>query len=294
MLHRPGSAGDGLRDAWIALATSLVFSISACSGGESPSKKNPASGAGAASSSGGTTADGGTSSSGGSDTTSGGTTGGAANSAGGSSAGGSASGGSAAGGSSGGDGGELPEPMGKQCIVHLHGKGGGGGPPSVNGDITTLYPSGNAEGWGALQWLYFPDDKYEEVRNIVATAISDAGCGRVIMHGFSNGAAATAKFYCKGERFGNTMIGYIVDDPVTDHAVEGCTPPSGVQLQLYWTGGLAFATAGYDCVAADWTCEGNSTIGIESYSAALATTATPSIHTDHQEYASPPEYESWW
>ncbi|HEY6559723.1 MAG TPA: hypothetical protein VI072_20715 [Polyangiaceae bacterium] len=191
-------------------------------------------------------------------------------------------------------GGAPNQPQGKRCIVHLHGKSGGGGPPSQSGDVTHLRPQGNAEGWGGYQWLYFPDSSYNQVRSIVANAISGASCGAVIVHGFSNGGAAAAKFYCRGETFGGKMVGFIADDPVPDHAVENCRPAAGVKIRVYWTGNLAYAGNGWDCGSADWTCEGNTTIGIDRYVQAIGTTATRSIHTDHREYESPPEYTSWW
>ena len=114
------------------------------------------------------------------------------------------------------------------------------------------------------------------------------------MHGFSNGASAAAKLYCRGEDFGGTVSGYIVDDPVTDHAVDACKPAPGAKLRLYWTGGLGQAVDGFACAPSDWTCEGGTTIGIERYSRALGVAWAPSMHRDHREHASPPEYSSWW
>ena len=186
------------------------------------------------------------------------------------------------------------QPRGKRCIVHLHGKSGGGGPTTQAGDVTHLRPQGNAPGWGGYQWLYYPDNEYGEVRTIVANAIRGAACGAVIVHGFSNGGAAAAKFYCRGETFGGTAVGFIADDPVPDHAVENCRPAAGAKIRVYWTGGIAQAVNGYDCIAATWTCEGDSTIGIDRYVQLLGTTATRSIHTTHTEYQSPPEYGNWW
>jgi hypothetical protein len=187
----------------------------------------------------------------------------------------------------------TPVPGGK-CVVHLHGKSGAGARPRGAGSVTHLRPSGNAPGWGGRQWLYFPESGYQEVRSLVARAIEESGCGQVIVHGFSNGAAAAAKLFCRTERFRDTVVGYIVDDPVPDLAVEGCRPPPGVKLRVYWTGGLDNATDGWPCSSRDWTCEGGTTIGIARYTMLLGTTAAPSIHTKHQEYGAPPEYMSWW
>jgi pimeloyl-ACP methyl ester carboxylesterase len=189
---------------------------------------------------------------------------------------------------------KLPTASGKACIVLLHGKGGHALPERVTGDTTYLLPGGNTDGWGGRYWLYYPEQRYQEVRAIVQRAIDDAGCGPVIVQGFSNGAAAAAKLYCRAERFNQHVIGYIVDDPVPDHGADGCKPAAGVQLRLYWTGGLSVATAGWSCAEQDWTCEGGSTIGIERYGRALATEVKPSIHSTHAEYASPPEQTLWF
>jgi hypothetical protein len=188
----------------------------------------------------------------------------------------------------------VPAPSGKKCIVHLHGKGGHGSPTSVQGDVTHLYPEGNAAGWEARQWLYFPENRYEETKGIVAAAISGAGCGRVIVHGFSNGASATAKLYCHAERFGNTLVGAIIDDPVPDHGVEPCRRPRGVKVRLYVSGALKDTVEGWPCKKADFTCDGATTIGVPRYAEHLGTVATPSAHKKHEEYAAPPEYQAWW
>ena len=70
----------------------------------------------------------------------------------------------------------------------------------------------------------------------------------------------------------------------------GCGPAVGVAITLYWTGALeGQAQPGWNCATADWTCEGGSTIGIASYAASLATTATASPMGGHTPYANPPE-----
>jgi pimeloyl-ACP methyl ester carboxylesterase len=182
----------------------------------------------------------------------------------------------------------------KRCVVMLHGKGQMAQNPRVAGDITYLRPGGNAEGWGGRQWLHFPDDRYREMRDMVAAEIQRAGCGQVIVQGFSSGAAAAAKLYCRGERFDGRVKGYIVDDPVPDHGVDNCTPPSDVQVSVYWTGGLSNATDGWSCATQDWTCDGGQTIGIEKYAQALRTDIRRSVHSTHAEYASPPEQTAWF
>jgi hypothetical protein len=182
----------------------------------------------------------------------------------------------------------------KQCVVFLHGKSGHG-EPILRGPVYSLVrPNGNAEGWGGRQWIYFPEPRYAEVRASVARAIDDSGCTRVILHGFSNGGGLAAKLYCRGEDFGGKVRGYVIDDPVVDHGVDSCRPRAGKGLRLYWTGGLSKAKDGWDCKGEDWTCEGDSTIGIDRYAAKLGVKPTPSRHTKHAPYDEPPDYARWW
>jgi len=176
------------------------------------------------------------------------------------------------------------------CAVRLHGKGGGGSAASVQGDVTYLAPAGNASGWGGRQWLYSTESAYQTARAAVADVIDAAGCTRVVVGGFSNGAAFAAKLYCRGEDFGGRLVRVVVDDPVTDHAVEGCSPARGVAVTLYWTGALeGQAQPGWSCAQADWTCDGGSTIGITAYAAALGTPSVASPMREHAPYPNPPE-----
>jgi hypothetical protein len=183
-------------------------------------------------------------------------------------------------------------PDGERCRVRLHGKGSTGGDPQVFDDVIELYPTGNEEGWGQRQWLYFPDDRYEEARDIVDEAVAD--CGVVILYGHSNGAAFAAKLYCRGETFDGRLVQVVVDDPVPDAAVEGCEPDPAVAVTLYWTGALeSTARSGWDCAEGDWTCEGGETIGIDAYAEALGVAVTPSVMTDHTPYWDAPEVDQW-
>ena len=167
----------------------------------------------------------------------------------------------------------------------------GGWPAEWTGSdgVRHSFPAGNAPGWGGLQWLYYPASNYQTARNIVANDVAAGGCGRVIVYGFSNGAAFAAKLYCRGETFGGTVVGYVVDDPVTDHAVEGCARPP-VKVVIYWTGDINVPD-GWQC--GDWTCEGGSAIGIARYEAAVGVVRKPSIYTTHRQYGDPPEFHSW-
>ena len=178
----------------------------------------------------------------------------------------------------------------KACVVRMHGKGGGGAATVVAFGISVVRPTGNANGWGGRQWLYEVEGDYRTARGVVVGAVDDEGCTRVIIDGFSNGAAFAAKLYCRGETFGGRLASVIIDDPVTDHAVEGCAPARAVAVTLYWTGALAGQSQpGASCAPADWTCAGGSTIGIDAYAAALRTPIKQSPMTGHTPYPGPPE-----
>jgi pimeloyl-ACP methyl ester carboxylesterase len=187
-------------------------------------------------------------------------------------------------------------PVGARCIVRLHGKGGGAGATrTVSDGLVEVAPGGNGAAWGGREWAYFPESGYAAATANVAAAIDAAGCGRVILNGFSNGGAFAAKLYCRGETFGGRVVGVVVDDPVVDHAVVGCRPASGVRIALYWTGALdSPAVSGWSCAEQDWTCEGGTTIGIDAYAAALGVSRKASASATHAWYQHPPELTSWW
>jgi hypothetical protein len=184
---------------------------------------------------------------------------------------------------------------GTRCIVRLHGRGGNGSgtQPAGNG-VLEVSPGGNAAADGGRQWMYYPESGYAQARGIVQAAIDAAGCGPVVLYGFSNGGAFAAKLFCRGETFGGRLRGVIVDDPVVDHGVNGCGPAAGVRVALYWTGGLASAVPGWDCTAGGWTCEGGSTIGVDAYQGALGVARKQSPHGSHNPYWNPPELNAWW
>jgi hypothetical protein len=185
-------------------------------------------------------------------------------------------------------------PADVRCVVRLHGKGGNGAATTTDGaGRVVLRPAGNSAAWGGRQWMYFPDGSYASARASVEDATIAAGCTKIVIVGFSNGAAFAAKLYCHGERFGGRLVGVIVDDPVPDQGVQGCAPARGVRAAVYWTGALAQAAPGWSCAQADWTCEGGSTIGIDAYAAALGVSVKQSPMGGHQEYANPPELSAW-
>jgi pimeloyl-ACP methyl ester carboxylesterase len=183
---------------------------------------------------------------------------------------------------------------GARCVVRLHGKGGTGGASSETDGIVQVLPTGNADGWGGRQWVYFPDESYADARDIVAAAATEAGCTRLVLNGFSNGAAFTSKLFCRGETFDGRLVGVVIDDPVPDNGVAGCTPPADVPAALYWTGGLdPQAEPGADCAAIDWTCDGGTLLGIEAYAAALGLDIQPSPFSEHEWYVDAPEISAW-
>lgn len=176
--------------------------------------------------------------------------------------------------------------------MFLHGKGGTGAPTTRDGDVTVIAPTGNADGWGARQWLYFPAAEYDAAHRVVADAV--AGCGPIIVHGFSNGASFAAALYCHGETFDGRLLRVVVDDPVTDHAVDDCAPHQSVAVTLYATGALEPpAVPGWHCSDADWTCQGGETLGIAAWSQALGVPRQQSTHTDHQPDRDAPELSEW-
>ena len=189
----------------------------------------------------------------------------------------------------------APGPPGDaRCLVRLHGQGGGGSGVANAGDVVVISPSGNAPGWGGRQWLYFAPGSYGAALSGVAQAVVANGCGQVIVNGFSNGGAFAVKLYCRGESFGGRLVGVVADDPVPDHGADGCAPPAGVPLTMYWTGALdATAKPGWDCAAQDWTCEGGTTVGLDAYAASAGATVTRSPFGNHQWYMDAPELGAW-
>jgi pimeloyl-ACP methyl ester carboxylesterase len=184
--------------------------------------------------------------------------------------------------------------LSSDCVVRLHGKGGNGEAVRVDGGITELSPSGNAEGWGARQWLYESGEQYAQARAIIADVLDGVECSRAVVNGFSNGGSFAAALYCGGEQFDERVIGYVIDDPVPDQAVLDCAPAAGVQLALYWSGALDdVAAPGTDCADLDWTCAGDSLLGIARYAEELGTTTIQSPFDEHRWNRDAPEVTLW-
>lgn len=180
------------------------------------------------------------------------------------------------------------------CRVDLHGKGDRGADAVVVGGIAILRPDGNGEGWGGREWRYDdPGDRAAAIA-IVRDAVDAAGCERVAIHGFSNGASFAAALVCSGDTLDGRLVGAVVDDPVTDAATTDCRVGAGVPLALYWTGALdGVAPPGTDCATVDWTCAGGTVRGIDAFAAELGVSVTPSPFDEHRRFDDAPEPARW-
>lgn len=187
-----------------------------------------------------------------------------------------------------------PAVSASECIVSLHGKGGDGRAAEVRDGVAVLSPRGNDEGWGGRQWNYLDDEAYGEATAVVADTIDETGCEVVVVSGFSNGAAFAAKLLCRGETFGDRLVGIVIDDPVADEATSACERAAGVDATLYWTGALeSTAPAGTDCGPIDWTCDGGVVVGIEAFAAAADLDVTASPFDEHVPFTDAPDPAAW-
>ena len=188
-----------------------------------------------------------------------------------------------------------PDFTAERCLVRLHGRSGRGAAPQHHDGWAELAPDANEpyEGGGRV-WIYDTPDAYAAARSAVTEVIDAAGCSRVVLHGFSNGAAFTGKLVCQGEDFGGRLVGAVVDDPVPDDASPDCSPAAGVGVAVYWTGGLTEATPGASCEDLGWTCAGgDELLSIEAYAARLGAEVQESVHTRHEAYDDAPELAAW-
>ncbi|MGD9794524.1 MAG: hypothetical protein AB7V43_13690 [Acidimicrobiia bacterium] len=207
-------------------------------------------------------------------------------------------------------------PSGTRCYLGLHGWGyfGEGGVPGFTG--TNIQPDGNIDlgYWpnykrNAHMWLYYDDQfdyprssypqaSYEGAMAVVNDAVSRQSCGQIVVQGFSNGAGFAAKMYCRGETFGGRVVGYIIDDPVTDRGVEGCAPAPGVQIRLFHSDDLMrTAGAGGPCRPdLTWFCDGNWRYTAAQYDALIGASNVGPFKPGH--YPSKNEYaaimNNWW
>lgn len=180
------------------------------------------------------------------------------------------------------------------CVVWLHGKGGGGSSPVITTPEIGVYPEGNGEAWGGHEWSYAGADDFAAAVAVIEESVVATGCVRVVVDGFSNGGAMAAKLYCAGETLLGTLVGVVVDDPVTDASADACAPAEGVEVALYWTGKLPdWGPPGVDCATIDWTCEGGTVVSIDEYASRLGVGWQQSVHTEHDWYLDPPEIADW-
>lgn len=191
-------------------------------------------------------------------------------------------------------GGDAGDVTADRCRVDLHGKGEQGAVPALVDGVAVLRPDGNGEGWGGREWRYGDADERAAAIAVVGEAIDDAGCERVVIHGFSNGGAFAASLVCSGDTLDGRLVGVVVDDPVSDAATLDCRPDPSVQVALYWTGALDdVAPPGTDCATIDWTCAGGTVRAIDEFATDLGVDITPSPFDDHRRFDDAPEPARW-
>jgi pimeloyl-ACP methyl ester carboxylesterase len=183
----------------------------------------------------------------------------------------------------------------EDCVVRLHGKSETGAAAELRDDGTAeLAPTGNGEAGEGHEWVYDPDEAYDEAVGVVADLVEEVGCARVVLDGFSNGGAFAATVACRGETFGGTLVGVVVDDPPPDEGVVDCAPAEEVEVALYWTGALdEQAQAGADCDDLGWTCAGGRLLGLDAYAEALGVEVQDSPFDEHRWYRDAPEIDAW-
>ncbi len=188
-----------------------------------------------------------------------------------------------------------PDFRAERCLVTVHGRTGDGAAPRQLDGWAELSPSGN-EAWkdGGRVWIYDTEESYAEARSRITEVVDAAGCERVALHGFSNGAAFVGALACRGEDLDGRLVGVIVDDPVPDDSSPDCEPATTVDVAVYWTGGLSEAEAGASCEDLGWTCAGgDELVGIDEYADRLGAEVQRSPHSDHIAHRDAPEINEW-
>ena len=194
-----------------------------------------------------------------------------------------------------GGAGSVPEDFSaERCLVRVHGRSDTGAPPERRDGYAVVAPDGNERfDSGGRVWVYDDEASYASARERLVEVIEAVGCEQVVLHGFSNGAAFVGSLVCRGETFDGRLRGAMIDDPVPDDSSPDCSPDPGVQLVLYWTGGLAEAVAGTPCDDLGWTCAGTELVGVEEYARRLGIEVTTSAHDEHRPYDDAPELTEW-
>ena len=194
----------------------------------------------------------------------------------------------------------TPTTATKRCNLFLHGAG-------WNNNVSDSY---NAEGIHELQppspdgafWLYDgPNDyqqsastgesDYQRIVEYLRDYVTANGCGPLVVRGSSNGGGLAAKLYCRGEDFGGRAWGYIIEDPVMDVAVEGCTPSPTIARTFFNHSdelrdeAASTASQDFDCEYAGlgWYCEDNTTMTLETYNSHVGTESVRSCATHSGE-----------
>jgi hypothetical protein len=193
-------------------------------------------------------------------------------------------------------------PGGRRCLIKLHGLTGRGQPTQDDGTVTLLQPQGNGT-WpeGGFGWIYYSDDRlpgtgYDQARASILSSIDAVGnCGQIIVYGFSNGGAMAAKLYCRGESFGGRMVGYIVDDPVTDAGVDRCSPAAGVKVAVFHSRFMEDQVNGSTtCRPGNtWVCENNVRYRLSDYDARIGVVGVIAA-VEHDAGPYQPIIDGWW
>ncbi|MGY6501047.1 MAG: hypothetical protein ACXIVQ_09185 [Acidimicrobiales bacterium] len=179
------------------------------------------------------------------------------------------------------------------CIIRLHGRSDTGAPPELVGTHAELSPIGNAAFGDGHEWVYDSEATFDEARSAVVDAADAADCRRIVINGFSNGAAFAGHLVCAGEDFDGRLVGAVVDDPVPDEGTMTCRPSPGVEVTVYWTGALDVAEPGVTCESLGWTCIGDVLVGIDAYARGLDVPVTPSPNSEHEWFRDAPELLEW-
>lgn len=189
----------------------------------------------------------------------------------------------------------LPDGLtAERCLVRLHGKSETGAEAELRDGVAELAPTGNGRAGDGHEWVYDPDDAFDEAVAVVGDLVEEVGCTQVVLDGFSNGGAFAATVACRGETFGDVLVGVVVDDPPPDEGVVDCAPAPGVEVALYWTGALdEQAQPGADCDDLGWTCAGGRLLGIDAYAEALGVEVQDSPFDEHEWYRDAPEITTW-
>ncbi len=177
----------------------------------------------------------------------------------------------------------------ERCLVRLHGRSERGADPEDRGSHAEVAPTGNGRAGDGFEWRYDSDDTYGVALEAVVGWVDAVGCDHVVLNGFSNGGGFAGALLCRGETLGGRLAGVVIDDPVPDDAVDGCTPGPDVEVALYWTGALTEAEAGVRCDDIGFTCGGDELLGIEAYAEALGVPAQASPYDEHRWYREAPE-----